>query len=62
MLPKIWLKQGPPVYVIISTKTFFMVCFMHFMHTSACPVLWWLYDDDNLMEYSGAYRIPRTLK
>ena len=23
----------------------FIVCFMKFIHTSTCPLLWWLYDD-----------------
>ena len=36
------------IYIYNSTgfKAFFMVRFRNLMHTSICPILWWLYNDD----------------
>ena len=34
------------MYISISFITFFTVLFYEFMHAPACPLLWWLYDDD----------------
>ena len=42
----------PYMSALVSKYFFFMICLTNSMHTSACPLLWWLCGDETAWEMS----------